>query len=111
MARINESNRLLETNSNENNRRAKNVQEETLEYYKLNSERFKSELINEKKIEELKSELFAKKFYFQVNFNQSDNRFWLFNVFTFVTDFYLSQTYIDSLEQLYVQLIVVLINI
>ena len=76
----------------------KNAQEETIEYYKLNSERFKSELNNEKNIEELKSELFSEKFYFQVNFNQSDNRLWPFNVFTFVTDFYLSQSDIVSLE-------------
>jgi hypothetical protein len=63
----------------------KKAQEKTLEYYKLNSERFKSEL-------------FAEKFYFQVNFKQPENRFWPFNVFTFVTDFYMSQSYIDSLE-------------
>ena len=76
----------------------KNAQEETIEYYKLNSERFKSELTNEKNIEELKSELFAEKFYFQVNFKQSKNILCPFNVFTFVTDFYMSQSYIDSLE-------------
>jgi hypothetical protein len=76
----------------------KKTQEETLEYYKLNSERFKSELINEKNIEELRSELFAEKFYFQVNLKKSKYRCWVFSVFTFVTDFYLSQTYIDSLE-------------
>ena len=48
----------------------KKAQEETIEYYKLNSERFKSELTNEKDIEALRSELFAEKFYFQVNFKQ-----------------------------------------
>ena len=74
----------------------RNAQEQTLEYYKLNSDRYKSELI--KDIEELKSELFADKFYFQVNFKQSKNRFCPFNVFIFVTDFYLSQSDIDSLE-------------
>ena len=68
----------------------KNAQNETLEYYKLNSDRFKSELIKEKSIEGMKSELFPEKFYFQVNLNQSENRLWIFNVFTFVTDFYLS---------------------
>ena len=76
----------------------KNAQEETLQYYKLNSERFKSELTKEKNIEEMKSELFAEKFYFQVNFKQSKYKFWPFNVFTFVTDFYMSQSNIDSLE-------------
>ena len=76
----------------------KKAQEETMEYYKLNSERFKSEQTKEKNIEELKSELFAEKFYFQVNFKQQENKLWPFNVFTFVTDFYLSQSNIDSLE-------------
>ena len=76
----------------------KKAQEETLEYYKLNSDRFKSELIKEKNIEELKSELFAEKFYFQVNLKQSKKRLWPFNVFTFVTDFYIPRFYIDSLE-------------
>ena len=76
----------------------KKAQEETLENYKLNSDRFKSELTKEKNIEELKSELFAEKFFFQVNFKQSDNRFWTFKVFTFVTDFYMSQSNIDLLE-------------
>ena len=76
----------------------KKAQEETLEYYNRNSDRLKSELINEKNIDELRSELFAEKFYFQVHFKQSEKRFWYFNVFTFVTDFYMSQSYIDSLE-------------
>ena len=76
----------------------RNAQEETLEYYKLNSERFKSEQTKEKNIEELKSELFAEKFYFQVNFKQPYYKLWPFNVFTFVSDFYLSQSYINSLE-------------
>ena len=70
----------------------KKAQEETIEYYKLNSERFKT---NEKN---MKSELFAEKFYFQVNFKQPYYKLWPFNVFTFVTDFYLSHSYIDSLE-------------
>ena len=59
----------------------KRAQEETLEYYK----RFKGEL-------------FAQKFYFQINFKKSEKRLWPFNVFTFVTDFYISQSNIDSLE-------------
>ena len=74
------------------------VQEDTLEYYKLNSSRFKSELSNEKNIDELRSELFAEKFYFQVNFTQSKKRCWPFNIFTFITDFYMSPSDIDSLE-------------
>ena len=52
----------------------KNAQEETLEYYKLNSDLFKSEQIKEKNIEGLKSEFFAEKFYFQVDIKQSEIR-------------------------------------
>ena len=74
----------------------KKAQEETLLCYKQNSSRFKSELTN---IDELKSELFfAEKFYFQVNLKQSEKSLWAFNTFTFVTDFYLSQSDIDLLE-------------
>ena len=72
------------------------AQEDTLQCYKHNSSRFKSEQIN---IDELKSELFfAEKFYFQVNLKQSEKRLWAFNTFTFVTDFYVSQSDIDLLE-------------
>ena len=74
------------------------AQEDTLENYKLNSSQFKSELSNEKNIDELRSKLFAENFYFQIHFTQSDKRCWSFNVFTFVTDFYMSQSDIDSLE-------------
>ena len=74
------------------------AQEDTLETYKLNSSQFKSELSNEKSIDELRSKLFAEKFYFQVNFTQSEKSCWTFNVFTFVTDFYMSPSDIDSLE-------------
>ena len=74
------------------------AQEDSLEYYKLNSSRFKSEVISEKNIDELKSELFAEKFYFQIHFEQSEKKLWAFNLFTFVTDFYMSSSEIKSLE-------------
>ena len=74
------------------------AQEDTLEYYKLNYSHFKSELSNEKSIDQLKSLLFGENFYFQVNFTQSENRCWPFNVFTFSTNFYISPSDIDSLE-------------
>jgi hypothetical protein len=76
----------------------KTAQEEALENYKLISAQFKGHQINEKNIEQLRSELFAEKFVFQVHLNQSDNRIWVFNVFTFVTDFYMSPSDIESLE-------------
>ena len=75
----------------------KKAQEETIEYYKINSERFKSEQTHEKNIKEMKSELFAEKFYFQVNCKQPYFTFLPFNVFTFVTDFNMSKSYIDSI--------------
>ena len=75
------------------------AQEESLEYYKINSARFKSEQsCEERTLDEWKSDLFCEKFYFQVNFKQWEKRLWPFNVFTFVTDFYMSQSHIDSLE-------------
>ena len=72
--------------------------DETFDYYKLNSFRFKSELSVEKNIDKLKSQLYSEKFYFQVHFKQPEKRFWPFNLFTFVTDFYMSSSEIDSLE-------------
>ena len=77
------------------------AQEDTLEYYKLNSWRFKSEQSNVKNIDELKSELFCEKFYFQIYLGLTqpmNTQRWAFNVFTFVTDFYMSPSDIDSLE-------------
>ena len=74
------------------------AQEDTLDFYKLNSSRFKSSLTNAKTIDELKSELFAENFYFQVRFTQSKIKLSAFSIFTFFTDFYMSQADIDSLE-------------
>ena len=74
------------------------AQEDSLEYYKLNWSHFKSQQTNNKSIDELKSELFLEKFYFQVNFTQTTKPLWYFNLFTFVTDFYISQSDINSLE-------------
>ena len=73
------------------------AQEEALENYKLNSARFKS-LIEGNKTEEFKSQFFAEKFYFQVRLTSEDYKPWIFNVFTFVTDFYMSQSDIDTLK-------------
>ena len=74
------------------------AQEDTLDFYKLNSSRFKSQLTNYTNIDQLKSELFAEKFYFQVHFAQSKIKLSPFSLFTFVTDFYMSPSDIDSLE-------------
>ena len=71
--------------------------DEAVAYYNLNSSKFKS-FRDENRIEDFRSEFFGEKFYFQVNFKQSEKRLWVLNVFTFVTDFYMSQYDIDSFE-------------
>ena len=73
------------------------AQEDSLKYYKLNSWHL-SQLTAKDSIDELKSKLFAEKFYFQVNLTQPTKRLWHFNLFTFVTDFYMSSSDINSLE-------------
>lgn len=76
----------------------KKAQEDALECYNLNSSLIKSELKCEKDIDQLKNQLFADKFFFQINFTQTGKTLWAFNLFTFVTDFYLSPSEIESLE-------------
>ena len=74
------------------------AQEESLEYYKPN---FKSNGHQMKNIEELRTQIFKEKFYFQILYKPEDQTFskkWVFNIFTFVTDFYISPTEIDLLE-------------
>ena len=74
------------------------AQDECLEHYKFNSSRFKSLLTDQNSIDELKSQFYAEKFYFQVNLTQPTKQLWYFNLFTFSTDFYMSPSDIDSLE-------------
>ena len=76
----------------------KKTQEDILEYYKLNSSSFKIEPNDERSIDEIRSQLFAEHFYFQVHLTQSEKGSWSFNVFTFFTDFYVSPSEIDSLQ-------------
>ena len=52
-------------------------------------------------MDEIRSELFKDKFHFQVLYKPEDKKytnFWVFNLFTFITDFYLSSTDINLLE-------------
>ena len=74
------------------------AQEESLESYKNHSSRLKTQLTTVKSIDELKSILFSDKFYFQVHFTQSKDKLWAFNIYTFVTDFYMSSSDINILE-------------
>ena len=72
------------------------AQNETLEYYKLNSSQFK---LNS--IDEIRSELFKDKFHFQVLYKPEETKYidlWFFNIYTFFTDFYISSTDIYLLE-------------
>ena len=73
-------------------------QNEALEYYKLNSLVFQNQLKDETKIEELKSQLFGEKFYFQVLYKPLHHESWIFNLFTICVDFYMSPNDIDLLE-------------
>ena len=76
----------------------KKAQEDALECYNVNSSLIKSELNCEKDIDQLKNQLFADKFFFQINFTQTGKTLWAFNLFTFVTNFYLYPSEIESLE-------------
>ena len=72
------------------------AQDETLDYYKQNLSQFK---LNS--MDEIRSELFKDKFHFQVLYKPEDSEYtnlWVFNLFTFVTDFYISSTDINLLE-------------
>ena len=72
------------------------AQEDQIEYLRRNSTLYKS--IRD---DDLRSELFKDRFYFQVVYKPSDPKYsvsWVFNLYTFVTDFYMSQADIDLLE-------------
>ena len=76
------------------------AQEEKIEYLKHNLSFFKSNE-NELTDDELRRELFKEKFYFQVLYKPVDPKYpvsWIFHLYTFVTDFYMSPTDINLLE-------------
>ena len=80
------------------------AQEDTLEYYKENLDQFKvnNQLLSTSEIDEMKSRLFGDKFYFQVlikPFHDGAYReSWVYNLFTLVTDFYMSPSDITLLQ-------------
>ena len=77
----------------------KQALKDSLEYFKLNSSRFNT--TDENNIDELKSQLFGGKFYFQVLYQPKDEKYqdqWVFNLFTFCADFYMSPSEINLLE-------------
>ena len=63
------------------------AQEESLESYILAD-------IND----EEKTETSSNQFYFQIRNRRSNDVSWIFNLYTFITDFYMSQSDIDLLE-------------
>ena len=67
------------------------VQEESLQ----NSSKFSHLRVEITNKDDLRSELFDDKFYFQI---QIPPKTWIFNLFTIVTDFYMSQSDIDTLQ-------------
>ena len=73
------------------------VQKESLEQLKTNS----NQLNDLKDVEELKSRLFAEKYYFQVLYKPREKKYrniWVFNLYTFIVDFYLSKSDINFLQ-------------
>ena len=76
----------------------RNVQEENLQFYNANKKKFKidkSNLNEENKLEELKSQLFANRFCFLLEFelySTYKNKKPLFKLQTVITDFYLSES-------------------
>ena len=71
------------------------AQEDSLKYLKDKSCDL-NHVKDSKDIEEMKSRLFANKFYFQVLYKR--HNFWVFNLFTIVADFYLTPFEISFLE-------------
>ena len=71
------------------------AQEDSLEYLKSNLNHIKES----KDVEEMKSRLFANKFYFQVLVKPNNYlKSWIFSIYTIVSDFYLSPSEINQFE-------------
>ena len=94
-------NRIRENTINE----LRKAQEDTLSHYKQNSARFKSnddQIIDEKNMNEKE---FNEKYFFQVLYKPDDPKYaepWFFNLYTFVTDFYMSPSDINFLEYIFI---------
>ena len=84
----------------------KEAQKDSIEYFKSVSFDFKlNDLrIEGTKLDEIKSQIFGEKFYFQIHYNpktedeEDDQGEWIFNLYTIVTDFFMSPTDINLLE-------------
>ena len=75
------------------------AQNDNLDYLKLNSTNFviNDNLKDENKLDDLKSQFFGETFYFQVIYKPPKQQ-WVFNLYTIITDFYMSPTDIFILE-------------
>ena len=78
----------------------KTAQKDCLEYYKRNLAHINSLLDQSNgNIDEMRSRLLGDKFYFKVFYQPPEQDSpWVFQLYTFVTDFYMSQFDIDLLE-------------
>ena len=76
------------------------AQKDSIKYYNSISTLFKQhdQLTEPKKLDDIKSQLFGEKFYFQVFYKPKKEEKWIFNLYTIVTDFYLSSADINLLE-------------
>ena len=80
----------------------KEAQKDNIEYFNSVSSHVKMNfhLIDGKELDEIKSQMFGEKFYFQVCYkpNKEVVKEWAFKLFTIVTDFYMSPADINILE-------------
>ena len=78
------------------------AQKDRIEYFNSVSSRFKIPFhqLNEKELDEIKSQMFGERFYFQVSYkpNKEVVKEWAFKLFTIFTDFYMSPFDINILE-------------
>ena len=74
------------------------AQQDTLSHYKLNSSHF---LKSNDHVNELRSQVFKDLFYFQILYKPDDSKYaeqWIFNLYTFICDFYMSPSDINLLQ-------------
>ena len=83
------------------------AQKDSITHYNSISTLFKQQLTEAKKLDDIRSQLFGEKFYFQVlNKPNKEEKVektekekkWIFNLYTVVTDFYMSSADINLLE-------------
>lgn len=79
----------------------KEAQKDSIDYFNSVSFKLRNQLIEGKKLDEIKCQMFGERFYFQVIYkpnNEEQEENWIFNLYTIVTDFYMSPVDINLLE-------------